>query len=197
MLKKITILITLTSILLSCSSKTSKAIFNGQNLEGWVSDNPKCWKVKDGVLYGKNDSKRRGDILTTQRKDYKNFIFQLDFMMGEGKVDSGIFLRDGEEQIQIGMSGQLKKDLTGFPYIPALKGYPILPKDTTEKLKKDDWNTLKVKVVNSEYTTWLNNVKIMTYQSKTIIPKGSIGLQIHKNKKMSISFKNIFITELK
>ena len=64
--------------------------------------------------------------------------------MGKGTIDSGIFIRTEKQQIQIGESGSLKRDLTGSPYIPG-KGYPVEAENVKELLKMDDWNTMKVK----------------------------------------------------
>ncbi len=174
-----------------------KPIFNGMNLDGWITGNAACWSVEKGILFGENDPGKKGDILFTEKDDYRNFIMQLDFKMGAGRVDSGVFLRDGKEQIQIGESGSLKRDMTALPYIPALKGYPVQV-DTAEKiLDKSGWNTLKIKVVGSSYTTWLNGKKIMTYDSETIVPAGPIGIQIHPGREMAIAFRNISLQELK
>ena len=58
-----------------------------------------------------NDPNQTGDILVTE-KLYRNFEVQMDFKLGVGRVDSGIFLRDSQEQIQIGESGSLKRDMS-------------------------------------------------------------------------------------
>jgi hypothetical protein len=58
------------------------------------------------------------------------------------------------------------------------------------------WNTLKVEVDGSSYTTWLNDKEIMTYESETIIPEGPIGIQVHPKRAMSIDIRNILATEL-
>lgn len=199
---KNTLKIAITSLFLAVATlaysaqELGKPIFNGKDLSGWITGNQPCWSVENGILHGKNDPDKKGDILLTEKNDYRNFVIQLDFKMGEGRVDSGIFLRDTQEQIQIGESGSLKRDMTALPYIPSLKGYPVQV-DTAEKvLKKDGWNTLKVKVVGSRYTTWLNGKEIMTYDSDTIKPVGPIGIQVHPSREMAIAFKNIFVSEL-
>jgi len=64
-------------------------------------------------------------------------------------------------------------------------------------VKPKDWNTLKITVTGSTYKTWLNGVEGITYTSQTAIDKGPLGLQLHGNRDMSISFRNIKITEKK
>ena len=86
-------------------------IFNGKDLSGWKTDLEACWTVADGILHAHNDPNQTGDILVTE-KLYRNFEVQMDFKLGVGRVDSGIFLRDSQEQIQIGESGSLKRDMS-------------------------------------------------------------------------------------
>ncbi|MBK1879846.1 3-keto-disaccharide hydrolase [Pelagicoccus mobilis] len=188
--------ILLAFLLSACSSGPDlKPIFNGENLEGWVANREEIWTVADGVLTATNDPDQKGDILFTTKNDYRSFILELDFKFGEGRIDSGVFLRDNKEQIQIGESGSLKRDMTALPYIPG-KGYPIQVETAQTVLEKTDWNTLRIEVNGSSYTTWLNGTEIMTYESETIVPRGPIGLQLHPKREMSISFRNILATEL-
>jgi hypothetical protein len=169
-------------------------IFNGKNLAGWNYKIEACWNAKGGILHAVNDPDQKGDILQT-RKHYKDFIFQADFKFGEGKIDTGVFLRDTKEQIQIGESGSLKRDMTALPYIPG-KGYPIQVETAQEVFDMENWNTIKVKVKGNTYTTWLNGKEIMTYTSDTIIPEGPIGIQVHGKQIMSVQFRNILAREL-
>lgn len=171
-----------------------KKIFNGKNLKGWVEPaNNVWWTVNDGVLFVKSTAEKKGSILWTESK-YENFIIQADFLMGDGTVDSGIFLRSEHDQIQIGISGSLKRDLTASPYIPK-KGYPVEAK-VKDILKLKDWNTMKVKVVGSTYTVWLNGTEVMTYTSDNMPASGPVGFQLHPGNEMSCSFKNIRLAAL-
>jgi hypothetical protein len=171
-----------------------KKIFNGKNLKGWVEPaNNVWWTVNDGVLFVKSTAEKKGSILWTESK-YENFIIQADFLMGDGTVDSGIFLRSEHDQIQIGISGSLKRDLTASPYIPK-KGYPVEAK-VKDILKLKDWNTMKVKVVGSTYTVWLNGNEVMTYTSENMPASGPVGFQLHPGNEMSCSFKNIRLAAL-
>src|SRR5690606_26449906 len=80
----------------------TKPIFNGKNLKGWVvPENNLWWTVNDGILSAKSDPDKIGSILWT-KKDYRDFVLEADFLMGEGVVDSGFFLRSDRNQVQIG-----------------------------------------------------------------------------------------------
>lgn len=176
-----------------------KKIFNGKNFKGWVvPENNIYWSVSDGILSVKNGPEKKGSILWT-KKSYSNFIVQLDFKMGEGTIDSGIFMRSEKKpqpQIQIGESGSLKRDMTASPYVPG-KGYPVEAK-IKGILKMKDWNTLKVKAVGNDYTMWLNGKEVATYtvEEEGAVATGPLGLQLHGNREMAIEFKNILLQKL-
>ena len=173
-----------------------KSIFNGKDLTGWdVPDNNIWFTVKDGVLKLENGPQKKGQTLWTS-DEYENFEMEFDFKMGKGTVDSGVYVRNSREQIQIGISGSLKRDMTGSPYISG-KGYPVEAKGVKELLKLDDWNTMKICAEGKKYTVWLGGEKIMTYESNSAIKKGKIGIQLHGNRVMSIEYRNLKARSLK
>ena len=173
-----------------------KSIFNGKDLTGWdVPDNNIWFTVKDGVLKLENGPQKKGQTLWTS-DEYENFEMEFDFKMGKGTVDSGVYVRNSREQIQIGISGSLKRDMTGSPYISG-KGYPVEAKGVKELLKLDDWNTMKICAEGKKYTVWLGGEKIMTYESDSAIKKGKIGIQLHGNRVMSIDYRNLKARSLK
>ena len=112
----------------------------------------------------------------------------------EGVVDSGTHLRN-QDQIQIGISGSLKRDMTGSPYISG-KGYPVEATGVKELLKMTDWNIMRIEVPGMEYACWLKGKKVMTYTPDTGLPKGPIGLQMHGDRDMAIDYRNINLAEL-
>ncbi|HNR08872.1 MAG TPA: DUF1080 domain-containing protein [Saprospiraceae bacterium] len=176
-------------------SQKMKNIFNGKNLDGWkVPENNTWYTASKGILNIQSSPDRKGSILWTS-KDYRNFIMQADFKMGAGTVDSGIFLRGENDQIQIGISGSLKRDMTGSPYIPVLR-YPVEAKGVKEILDEKGWNTMKVKVVDKTYTVWLNGREVMTYTSEKIPESGPVGLQLHPGNDMQIQYRKIRLGEI-
>ena len=195
-MKHLLIFTTLTLPFLALAEEPElKPIFNGKDFSGWAMSLDDKFLIEDGVIRATNDG-GKGDNLLTEKTDYKNFVIELEFKLGEGNIDSGVFLRDTKEQIQIGISGSLKKDMTAQAYIPG-KGYPVQV-DAEQFIKKDDWNTLRIKVVDNTYSTWLNGEPIMkSFESDTIVDKpGTIGIQVHGNREMSLYFRNIRAAEL-
>ena len=173
-----------------------KKVFNGKNLKGWtVPDNNIWWSVNDGILMAKSGPEKTGNIIWTE-KSYEDFIIETDFKYGEGTVDTGIFLRTEDQQIQMGISGSLKRDMTGSPYIPG-KGYPVEAEGVAEVLKPKDWNTIKVKAVANAYTVWINGTEVLNFESADVPEDGPIGLQLHPGNEMEVSFRNVRVGEIK
>ncbi len=172
-------------------------IFNGKNLDGWKvpagNEQAGWYKAVDGVLKIQSGPKKKGSVLWTEKK-YRNFLMEFEFRFGEGVVDSGVHVRNAD-QIQIGISGSLKRDMTCSPYIPG-KGYPVEAKNIRKLLKPKDWNRMRIQAIGKEYTVWLQGKKVMTYQSASAIAEGPIGIQLHGNRVMAIDYRKLVVSEL-
>jgi hypothetical protein len=179
------------------SSKGHEELIKENNLNGWnipKGNEEKNWyKVTNKILEIRSGSKKKGSVLWTE-KEYEDFEVNLEFRFLEGTIDSGIHLRNSD-QIQIGISGSLKRDMTCSPYIPG-KGYPVEAKGIAKLLKAKDWNRMKIRAIGPKYTVWLQGKEVMNYESKSAKKVGPIGIQLHGNKNMSIDFRNLLLKEI-
>lgn len=176
------------------SFASEMVLFDGKDLSHFKEPKQNIWwSVDEGDILCKSDPKKKGSTLWTQ-KNFKDFVVELKFKMLEGTVDSGVFLRNSD-QIQIGISGSLKRDMTTSPYIPK-KGYPKESEGVKENLKPKEWNSMKIKAKGPVYTVWLNGIKVNEYTSETSVVQGPIGLQLHGNRDMAIRFKDIVVEEI-
>ncbi len=168
-----------------------KSVFDGKSLAGWKAPaNNRWWTVEDGVLVAQSGANKKGSNLWTE-KQYTDFVVKLEFKF-DGKGDSGIFLRNEKQQVQIGISGSLKRDMTGSIYVPG-KGYPKEAKGVKELLKINQWNSMKVEVKGPDYRIWLNGKLVLEFTGEKVADKGPVGLQLHGGKNMRIDFRNIEI----
>ncbi|MDF1849949.1 MAG: DUF1080 domain-containing protein [Verrucomicrobiales bacterium] len=180
--------------LLAEGEEKFEPLFNGKDLEGWkVPKDNIWWLVDDGILQVRSGEKQKGSILWTE-KEYENFVVELEFKFGEGTIDSGVHLRNSD-QIQIGISGSLKRDMTASPYIPG-KGYPVEAEGVKDLLKMDDWNQMRIEVRGMDYVVHLNGKKVMSYTTDTGKEKGPIGIQLHAKRNMSMDYRDIKIAIL-
>ncbi|MDP4223704.1 MAG: DUF1080 domain-containing protein, partial [Bacteroidota bacterium] len=72
-----------------------------------------------------------------------------------------------------------------------------IPDEKENILKKDDWNTMRIKVIGDHITTWLNG-QVMTDLTDAKIGhgKGRILLQIHEGGGIKVRWRNFQLMEL-
>lgn len=176
------------------ASAAPEKIFDGKSLDGWKIKGAAYWTAADGILKGESDDKKQASVLWTE-KTFKDFTAEFDFRFS-GDIDSGMFLRAENEQIQIGTSRSQKRDLTGSPYIGSKGKYPQEAEGVKELLKIGEWNKMKIVVKGDTYTVSLNGKQVIEYKSDTAKDEaGPLGLQIHAGVKMKIEFKDLTVEE--
>lgn len=176
------------------SQAAPEALFNGKDLTGWKVAGFPAWTVKDEILIAHNGPEKKQSILWTE-KEFTNFVFETEFRFN-GRIDSGVFLRQENDQIQIGVSGSLKRDMTGSPYIASKKSYPVEAEGVAKLLKEGEWNRMKITAKGNVYTVELNGTKVMEYTSETSIEKGPIGLQVHQGLDMKVEYRKLTLEAL-
>lgn len=181
------------------SVNAQKSLFNGKNLKGWEckpAERLEDWKVVEKEIVGANPHKK-GSILWTT-KEFTNFDLTLEYITETDAYDTGVFLKGESHQVQIGISGSLKKDMTGCIYAPKddRGSYPAQTDKIDKFHKVGEWNTMRIVVAGKRIQTYLNGEPFVDYEGVVIPDKGPIGLQLHPNVDMKCKFRNIKIKEL-
>ncbi len=195
------LLMLLSVILISAATNAPgyKKIFNGKDLSGWTIHGTEKWYVEDGELICESGPDKLYGYLSTD-KPYKNFILRLKFKL-EANGNSGVFIRSGIEgtkisgwQVEVAPQGHH----TGGIYESYGREWLIKPSTENEKnLKPDDWNDMRIHVLNDEVTTWLNGKQMVHLKDEKIGQgNGFIALQIHDGGGIKVRWKNIRIKEL-
>lgn len=180
------------------AQKTVK-IFNGKDLSGWTVHGTEKWYVEDGELICESGPDKQYGYLSTN-KNYKNFVLTVKFKQ-EANGNSGVFFRSAIEGTKIsGWQAEVAPAglHTGGIYESYGRGWLIKPSPENEKrLKQGQWNTMKIKVVNDEVTTWLNGRQMIYLKDEKIGKgEGSIALQIHDGGGIKVRWKDLKIKEL-
>ena len=197
-MKRLGLIIIFSFVLFGLRAQKNK-IFNGKNLDGWIVHGSEKWYVDEGELICESGPDEKYGYLSTV-KFYNDFILTLDFKQ-ESNGNSGVFFRSRIEGTKIsGWQVEVAppKNNTGGIYESYGRGWLIKPdliKDNILKMGK--WNHMKIKVVGSSVTTWLNGTKMVELDDKKIGQgKGAIALQIHDGGGIKVRWKNIRIEEL-
>lgn len=187
-------------ISLSCqSTNQSIELFNGKDLEGWVNHGEEKWYVENGELICESGPSAQYGYLST--KDfYDDYELTLDFKQ-EANGNSGVFIRSTVEgtkvsgwQVEVAPPGSH----TGGIYESYGRGWLIQPEPEKDNaLKMGDWNTMKIRVVGDEVTSWLNGTQMVQLSDEKIGEgKGAIALQIHDGGGIKVRWKNIRLKKL-
>ncbi|MFT7435564.1 MAG: hypothetical protein ACI8UX_001359 [Psychromonas sp.] len=180
-------------------AQKSKSLFNGKNLKGWTIYGTEKWFVEDGLLICESGPDEAYGYLGT-KESFKDFQLSVDFRQ-QANGNSGIFIRSSIEGTKItGWQAEVAPPGhdTGGVYESYGRGWLIKPdKEKDKYLKMGDWNTMKVRVVGSNITTWLNGHQMITLDDDKIgAAEGSIALQIHDGGGIKVEWKNLMVTRL-
>ena len=181
-------------------SQSYISLFNGKDLSGWKIHGDEKWYVKDGKIICESGPKKEYGYLSTI-DHYDDFELSLEFKQ-DADGNSGVFFRSTLEGTKItGWQAEVAPpgSHTGGIYESYGRGWLIKPDPEKDKaLKMGDWNSLKLKVIGSKVTTYLNGIEMIELEDEKIGQgKGSIALQIHDGGGIKVSWKNIKIKVLK
>lgn len=179
--------------------KPAASLFNGVDLSNWIIYGTELWYVQDSMLVCESGPDNQYGYLATQQY-YRDFDLSVDFkQISNG--NSGIFFRSTVDsttvsgwQIEVAPPGH---DSGGI-YESYGRGWlHQIPDDQENILKAGEWNTMRIKVIGSEVTTWLNGVE-MTQLNDSLIGRanGRIALQIHNGGGIKVQWKGFRIQEL-
>jgi len=178
-------------------------LFNGKDLSGFKAEGAaEFWKVQDGVLVGENNAALKGHYLWTE-KEYKDFVMEFDVRWKtptERGVDTGIEMRNPKIQLQLGVSGGLRVDMTGSWYTGGKERYPEAgqAKEAKTLMKPEgEWNTFRIQAKGNTFTCWINGQKASEYTNEKFSGAAPLGIQIHGAVVMKVEYRNIKVAELK
>lgn len=142
-------------------------LFNGRNLDGWITGPDNAWVVEEGVITLQREFDGREhnlDYLWT-KETYGDFIFELEFKIPE-RANSGVFLRtpDLKDPVYTGIEVQVansfgreelsSKGTAGAVYdLQAPTANPIKP--------PGQWNRYRITCRGSRITIELNGKRVV------------------------------------
>ena len=204
------------AILISCSAPQEpveagwKPLFNGKDLEGWVTKGSAAWRVENGVIAGGQDGDPRKSGVLITKDEYKDFELALDFLIDEhGRYNSGIYIRNdpgsqGQATYQINIGRAAAGEYCGGIVLRKPKGIEWLAKgDEKDEVRKPrEWNSMRVLAQGAHFVIHLNGVKIVDVTDPAPparnLRKGVISFQTYGAEGHAgfIRFRNLKIREL-
>ena len=177
-------------------------LFNGKDLTGWKAEASKeFWHAENGILVGENNAAKKGNMLWSE-KEYGDFVIEFDVRwkgVTERGVDTGVEMRKPNIQLQLGISGSLKVDMSGSFYTGGKTAYPEAgqAKEAKTLMKPEgQWNTFRIQAKGTTFTCWINGKKASEYTDAKYAGAAPIGLQIHPGVVMKCEYRNVKLAEL-
>jgi len=192
------------------AQQSSRALFNGKDLEGWQQVGPGSFVVKDGMM------KTEGGMgmLWYAREKIAHATIRVVFKLMAKESDSGVFIRIPEKPTE--------------PWMPINRGYEVeigdwpddysctgvlytFTKALARPIKRiGEWNTMDITIDGPHTVVYLNSVKVTDFtEGQPVPPKhpgsidpdrgprqdsGFIGLQNHPGSE--VYFKEVSVTPL-
>ena len=177
-------------------------LFNGKDLANFKAEGAQeFWRIENGVLVGENNAAKKEHYLWTE-KEYGDFVIEFDVRWKdttERGVDTGLEMRKPKIQLQLGISGSLKVDMSGSFYTGGKPAYPEIgqAKDAKKLMKpQGEWNTFRIQAKGNTFTCWINGTKASEYTDAKFSGAAPLGLQIHAGAKMTCEYRNVRLAEL-
>ncbi len=177
-------------------------LFNGKDLTGFKAEgSQEFWRAENGILIGENNAAKKGNYLWTE-KEYGDFVIEFDVRWKSTSargVDTGLEMRKPKIQLQLGVSGSLRVDMSGSFYTGGKPAYPEAGQAKTAKqlMKPEgEWNTFRIQAKGNTFTCWINGRKASEYTDAKYSGAAPLGLQIHPGVEMKCEYRNVKIAEL-
>ncbi len=172
-----------------------KWLFNGETLEGWHTTPGGEWKVKDGVIVGRNPNKDMEHGLLVSDQVYDDFTIRFSFKVLQG--NSGFYFRSEEVENKFGVLG-IQAEVANTNNIAGLyetggRGWIVTPsQDQVKNLyKQKKWNQMTISAYGDRIVTHLNGRKMVEQKNDSGRKKGHFALQLHGGQKMNVQYKDI------
>lgn len=177
-------------------------LFNGKDLTNFKAEGAAAfWRIEKGVLVGESIETKKEHYLWTQ-KEYRDFVLEFDVRWKattDRGVDTGVEMRKPKIQLQLGVSGSLRVDMSGSFYTGGKPAYPEIgqAKDAKKLMKPEgEWNTFRVQAKGDTFTCWINGKKAAEYTDAKFSGAAPLGFQIHGGVVMKCEYRNVKVAEL-
>jgi len=194
---------TLFCVILPARAETGfTALFDGRTLDGWQTDTPDLWSVRDGAIVGRSTGIRYNDFLRT-RKLYRDFVLKISFRLTGGRGNSGIQFRSRpvpDSHEVAGYQADIGQQYWGCLYDESRRNRVLAPAsaEALARIDKNGWNDYVITARGNRVTLDLNGVRSVDYEEQEpgMDAAGFIALQIHGGGAMEIRFRVIELREL-
>lgn len=185
-------------------------LYNGENLDGWVSYGGYCeFEAQGEAIVGNHVKGSPSTYLSTVKDDYTDFIFTAE-LKWEIDNNTGIIfrgnVRDGEKgKVVFGPQAEMEDEKrqrfwSGGIYGQSAGGwaYPLWlesHKEVRGAIDYSGWNRVTIQAQRDVVKTWVNGIPAAHWVNDEFT-QGFFSLQIHAGQKGRVLFRSIKVKEL-
>ncbi len=183
-----------------------RALFNGDDLDGWVKWGTETWTVKDGIIEGTSGPDKSEGYLATE-DTWSDFHVRGTFkILGDGNYGlfyhSTIAYDDKQYPIISGIQTEVAPGTpspSGWLYESYKRGWLEAPDNTRPAayaLDEGEWNEIEALSVGNRVITWVNGIQVADFTDPTPnYDNGAFALQLHAGGAEGILWKDLFVKE--
>lgn len=191
-------------------SKGFTPLYNGRNLDGWISRGGNCtFEARGDSIVGICVPGSPSTYLSTERDDYMDFIFTAE-VRWEVDGNSGIMFRAQSKpgkkfETVFGPQAEMEGFGSGRGWSGGIYGqsaggwrYPLwldAHEEARSALKKDAWNRITIQAIGNNVKTWVNGIPAANWEDDAF-KEGFFSLQVHSGSQGTIHFREIKVKEL-
>jgi hypothetical protein len=176
-----------------------RPLFNGKNLDGWVTPDDKAlFTVEDGEIVGRTKGDLKKNEFLVTEKPYGDFVLKAKVKYKNG--NSGIQVRSkrAPDGAVSGPQADVADGYWGLLYEE--RGRGILERYPEAKanalVKKNDWNEFVITAKGDHLTIDINGTRVIDRTDPKFDKSGIIALQVHVGPPMEVRYKDIAIKTL-
>lgn len=180
------------------------SLFDGKTLKGWrILAGSAKYEVSGDAIVGTTVANSRNTFLATE-KNYDDFILEMEVMLQDTTINSGIQFRSQYDAAKNNGQGQVygyqfeldpsARNWTGGIYDESRRGwlYPgTLNPLPAGSFKTGSYNKVRIECIGNELKTWINGLPA-AYVIDDMDKSGLIGLQVHSVDKPEMVGKKIW-----
>ncbi len=180
-------------LIFQCHAQDSnfQHLFNGKNLDGWkVVAGSARYIVEDNAIVGITEANSPNSFLATD-KEYGDFELELDVMLSDTTLNSGVQFRSHVDIAADGGKGavygyQCEEDPQARRWSGGIyeeRGrewlYPLtLNPEAMQAFKVGEYNHYRIEAIGNTIKTWVNGIPA-SYLVDSVSHDGFIALQVH------------------
>ena len=170
-----------------------KTIFNGKNLNGWSTSQPKYWSVKDGAIVGHSVvNVPKNEFIWADGK-VQDFYLTVDVKLTPDNRNAGIQFRSKKANASgqaVGYQADVGAGVWGKLYHEHGRGKLDWNNNAVGAVKAGDWNRYEILAVGHKIWTAINGKLCVAIEDPKGELSGKISFQIHGGPAQTVLYRN-------